>query len=230
MDFSQAYQQIENSVVMVQTGVPAGNLFNTMGVGTGVIVLDGKQVLTCAHCVNSQIGHCTVVQIPGTQNLQLARIKFIDIQLDIALLEVDVFLGPPASIISSNNMRVGMECFVVGHPNSIMQKTFLSGHVATIAPQHLVLDCSVNHGNSGGPLFDINGNVVGIVNAKHGGIDAMLENLLNSNLGASGVFINGVDPNAVFREILIGMKKNLNLGIGYAIKTEEIKNLIQNIY
>ena len=74
------------------------------------------------------------------------------------------------------------------------------------------------------------GNVVGIVNAKHGGIDAMLENLLNSNLGASGVFINGVDPNAVFREILIGMKKNLNLGIGYAIKTEEIKNLIQNIY
>ena len=58
----------------------------------------------------------------------------------------------------------------------------------------------------------------------------MLENLLNSNLGASGVFINGVDPNAVFREILIGMKKNLNLGIGYAIKTEEIKNLIQNIY
>ena len=163
MDFSQAYQQIENSVVMVQTGVPAGNLFNTMGVGTGVIVLDGKQVLTCAHCVNSQIGHCTVVQIPGTQNLQLARIKFIDIQLDIALLEVDVFLGPPASIISSNNMRVGMECFVVGHPNSIMQKTFLSGHVATIAPQHLVLDYSVNHGNSGGPLFDINGNVVGIV-------------------------------------------------------------------
>lgn len=230
MDFSQIYQNVENSVVMVQTGFPNGNTFNTMGVGTGVIVLDGKQVLTCAHCVTNQAGSSTVVQMPGTQTLQLARIKFINIQLDIALLEVDVVLGNPATIIDSSNIRIGMECFVVGHPNSIMQKTFLSGHVATIIPQHLLLDCSVNHGNSGGPLFDVNGNVVGIVNAKHGGIDGMLEYLLNNNLGPSGVYISGVDPNAVFREILIGMKKNLNLGIGYAIKTDEIKKLIPYLY
>lgn len=229
MDFSQIYKSVESSVVKVQTGVIDNNKVILQGVGTGVIVLDGKTVLTCAHCVDNQNGSVTTVAIPGTNAVEIAKIKFIDTDLDIALLVLDTAIARPAKVISSNNMEIGMECFVVGHPNSIPQKTFLSGHVATIMPQHLLLDCSVNHGNSGGPLFDVNGNVVGIVNAKHGGLNQVLEDLLNHKSGAM-VSIGGVDPVKSLKYVVVSMKRNLNLGIGHAIKTDEIKKLIPNLY
>lgn len=229
MDFSQLYQNTEKSVVMVQTGRVDNNVFTAHGIGTGVIVLDGKTILTCAHCVSTQNGVINVVDLPGSNQVLRAKIKFIDNNLDIALLEVDNIIGQSATIVDSKNMMIGMECFVVGHPNSIPQKTLLAGHVATIMTQHLLLDCSVNHGNSGGPLFDVNGNLVGIVNAKHGGLNQVLEDLLNHKSGAM-VSIGGVDPVQSLKNVIVSMKQNLNLGIGYAIKTDEIKKIIPNLY
>lgn len=232
MNFSQTYKTIENSVVMVSFGYLFNNRFNQQSVGTGVVVLDGKHVLTCAHCTSQQPGISNGIVDMQNNHYKVGTIKYINPNLDIALLEFSEIIGSPAKVVDSGNMQIGEECFTVGFPNAILQKTFLSAHIAASSTKQLILDCPVNHGNSGGPLFNVNGAVVGIVNAKHGGISAVLEDLLKHKLKASkgGVFISGVDPLAVFEEILTGMKKNLNLGIGYAVKTSEIKCVIPNIY
>lgn len=233
MNFSELYKKIENSVVLVSFGtLNQSGVMDSKSVGTGVVVLDGKHVLTCAHCTTQESNFYNFIIDTHSSTFKTGSLKFLDKNLDIALIEFQDVIGTPALVVDSNNMQIGNECFVVGYPNSLVQKTFLSAHIATINDKHLLLDCPVNHGNSGGPLFDVNGNVVGIVNAKHGGINSVLENSINNSLAKrnGGVFLSGVDPLMVFKEILENMKKNLNLGIGYAIKSSEIKRIIHQIY
>ncbi|WOQ37361.1 serine protease [Acinetobacter soli] len=232
MDFSKTYQKVRSSVVKVITGNIINDKVEILSVGTGVVVLNGHHVLTCNHCLKRKPGSHVLIEINDNKQFILAKILYSNIELDIALLRTDLRLGEPANLIDSNHIMMGMECFVVGYPNSIMQKTFLAGHIASITENHFLLDCSVNHGNSGGPLFDLEGNLIAIINAKHGGMNDVLKELKDNHLAKNqgGVFISGIDPLAVFNEILESMNRNLNLGIGYAVKTNIIKEKIPDLF
>ncbi|MEB6557586.1 serine protease [Acinetobacter baumannii] len=229
MDFSKAYKNIVDSVIYVSF-VDKKQPSQLLSQASGVVILDGYHVLTCSHCISNNPIHQNGYLNQDNNWFEFAEIVYNNPSIDIAVLKFKNKIANPVKIIDSQSMEIGMECFVVGFPNSLPCKTFLSSHIATEIGLHFLLDCSVNHGNSGGPLFNAQGELIGIVNAKHGGINNILEQLLNFDNQGMSVKLVGVDPIAVFKEIILSMKQNLNLGIGYAVKTSEIKKNIPYIY
>ena len=100
----------------------------------------------------------------------------------------------------------------------------LSTHIASITASHLRIDASVNHGNSGGPLFNVNGEQIGVVNAKHGSLSAFLTQVQAARPGAA-IVVGGINPVEVLQRLIEEMQRNLNLGIGYAIPSARMKGL-----
>jgi S1-C subfamily serine protease len=114
------------------------------------------------------------VEFPDGQN-SIARVIASDVRADVALLQLQ---QPPKNISpvalgDSDKVEVGDQIFVIGAPYGISQ-TLTAGHVsgrrrwdkdgqAQPYIEFLQTDAAVNGGNSGSPMFDMNGQVVGIV-------------------------------------------------------------------
>jgi len=153
-----------------------------------------------------------------------ANVCFTNQEHDIALLEFAQIVGIPVTFSNSNSCAIGNGVFIVGFPMGIMEQVLFSAHIASITPSHLRVDASVNHGNSGGPLFNLAGEQIGVINAKHGSLSDYLTQLMSLRPAAS-MSIAGIDPVQGI-QILIGeMQKNLNLGIGYALPTALLRPL-----
>lgn len=173
--FSEAvYQAIQPSLVLIQTeGSDAGGREKSSGLGSGVVIDDRGDILTSLHVV----ANTTRIQITfadGTQSA--AQIIAQQPKDDIAVLQADQLptLLVPAVLGNPNAMRVGDEAYVVGNPfglYSSMSAGVISGFDRTFSPagtdMHLEgliqFDAAVNPGNSGGPLLNRDGQVIGIV-------------------------------------------------------------------
>lgn len=214
MDFSGAFEKVKDSVVNV---LSCKN--DTISSGTGTIIGNGKLVITCAHCIleNSEI----VVRFSGQPTGIRAKLKNINRNLDIAILEFEHVIGQAVSIEDSNTVKIGNEAFVVGFPNNINKITALSANIAGFEKngeyELIRIDCSINHGNSGGPLFNRNGDLIGVINAKHGSLSDFLIQVQSAGQGGVMMSIGGIDPVKTLQQLIKEMQKNLNLGIGYAI-------------
>lgn len=223
MDFSTAFQNIQGSVVNV-LALDAQN--NAVSSGSGTIIGAGNLVLTCAHCILQNT--TTVAKFSGQNHGQVGNVVFLDQQVDVAIIQFQNTLGPSATLRTSSSVLVGNEVFAVGFPNNISQITALSGNVAGFEPNqnfnYIRIDASVNHGNSGGPLFNSAGEVIGVVNAKHGSLSNFLQKIQNAQPGAS-MSIGGINPVQAIQQLIGEMQKNLNLGIGYAIPIDHIGTL-----
>jgi serine protease Do len=149
---------------------------------------------------------------------------FQDQPNDIALIEFPNPVGTPVPLANSNTCAIGNGAFVVGYPMGVTEQVLFSAHIASITPFHLRIDASVNHGNSGGPLFNAAGEQIGVVNAKHGSLSDFLNQIKNAQPGAA-IVVDGIDPVNVIQVLIQEMQRNLNLGIGYAIPTARIKPL-----
>ncbi len=181
---SLVYQIIQPSLVLIQTEPPAtddgiaGNIqtdFRTLAddeVATGVIINDQGDIMTSLHVV-ANAPDIYVIFADGTQST--AQIISTQPENDIAVLYAD--RAPevlvPATLGNPNAMRIGDEAFVVGHPFSLygsMSAGVISGFDRTFEIPNLGLmegliqvDTAMNPGNSGGPLLNRYGQVVGIV-------------------------------------------------------------------
>jgi S1-C subfamily serine protease len=178
------YQVIQPSLVLIQTTPPdtdggfANNIttnFRTLAddeVATGVIINDQGDILTSLHVV-ATAPDIYVIFADGTQST--AQIINAEPENDIAVLYADrapeFFV--PATLGNPNAMRIGDEAFVVGHPFSLygsMSAGVISGLDRTFEIPDLgqmegliQVDAAMNPGNSGGPLLNRYGQVVGIV-------------------------------------------------------------------
>lgn len=223
MDFSAAFQRIQNSVVNV---LALDGQSNAVSSGSGTIVIDFHHIVTCAHCV---IPNMTMIaRFSGQNQGAICSVVFIDQDSDIAILRAFNPLGAPVQVTCSSGVQIGHEGFVVGFPNNIQQITALSANIAGFendaGVDYLRLDSSVNHGNSGGPLFNAHGHLIGVVNAKHGSLSNFLRSVKQARPGAS-INVGGIDPVKAIQQLIHEMEANLNLGIGYAIPTLHIGNL-----
>ena len=171
IDSAQVYQAILPSLVVVQTdGMGDGDGF---GLGSGVVVNSDAQVLTALHIIEGS----TEIQlgfVDGTRTS--ATVANVDEERDIAVLTPDVLPGLilPATIGNGSAMRVGDEVYAVGNPLGLVG-SFTAGVVSGIDREFsppsrkepirglIQFDAAVNPGNSGGPLLNRNGQVVGIV-------------------------------------------------------------------
>jgi S1-C subfamily serine protease len=170
---AQVYQVIQPSLVLIQTQVPgeSGDLEN--GLGSGVVIDDRGAVLTSLHVV-ANADSIRLTFADGTESE--AQVIAEQPENDIAVLRPRRLpqLLVPATLGNPNAMRVGDEAYVVGNPFGLygsMSVGVISGLERTFqlpdSDQQLEgliqIDAAVNPGNSGGPLLNRSGHVVGIV-------------------------------------------------------------------
>lgn len=221
MDYSRIFKTVSPSIVNVVQLDDDNSFCST---ASGVLIADGSKVLTCFHCVDPNFKNGILID-KSTNLVQLGDIVFADKDNDVAILDLHTVVGAPSTIVSSSSMEIGNEIFTIGFPYSFKsEKTLTTGNIAAFENELIKIDTSVNNGNSGGPLFNINGEVIGIVNAKLGSLSKFLEDIEKANPQAF-MQISGIDPVKTIQQMLREMKKNLNLGIGYAIPSDKLANI-----
>jgi serine protease Do len=141
--------------------------FRSQGVGSGFVIDAQGHVLTNAHVV-AGADHVTV-RLPGNKREHNARVIGSDPQTDVALLKVDATGLPVATVGDSSRLKAGEWVAAIGSPFGFAN-TVTAGIVSaterTLPDETYVpfiqTDVAVNPGNSGGPLLNTRGEVVGI--------------------------------------------------------------------
>ncbi len=170
---ARVYQAIRPSLILIQTKSSTEDGKEEDGLGSGVIVDDAGDILTALHVVDGA-SDIQVYFADGTQSS--AQVSNKQPQNDIAVLRAD---QPPAQIIPAvlgnpNAMHVGDEAYVVGNPFGLyasMSAGVISGFDRSFQPVNtqqeikglIQIDAAVNPGNSGGPLLNRDGQVIGII-------------------------------------------------------------------
>lgn len=231
MDFSKSFKQVKESVLHILAMRDSRQIVSSC---SGALVLDGSTAITCAHCIFDDIK--TFARLPGQDTLIEGELYKIDTNKDIAIIKFPNQIGLGLKMKNSDTVEIGQEAFIAGFPLNITSITTLLAHIAGFEQYRgfdlIRIDASINHGLSGGPLFNIYGELIGIVNAKHGSLSDFLNRIEDAQPGAR-ISIGGIDPVKAIQQLIREMKINLNLGIGYAIPINavgsvdsEIKNTI----
>jgi S1-C subfamily serine protease len=167
------YQVIRPSLVLIQAESPGGDGSPESSIGSGVIINDQGDILTAFHVVEgSQKIELTFAD--GSQSS--GQVTASEPENDIAVLNADT---PPQQIVPATlgnpgAMNIGDEAFAVGNPfglYSSMSAGVISGfgrsfqtEGSEVKLENLIqIDAAVNPGNSGGPLLNRYGEVIGIV-------------------------------------------------------------------
>ena len=173
---SEIVKKTADSVVEISTeSVVTGSFaqqYVQQGAGSGVIISQDGYILTNNHVING--ANSVKVRLrDGTE--YDATIIGSDSDNDIALLKVNATGLSPATFGDSNSLAVGDYVVAIGNPLGELGGTVTYGIISALARKVTIEDtqmtllqtnAQVNPGNSGGGLFNANGELVGIVNAK----------------------------------------------------------------
>ena len=188
-------QQIDSSKELTAAEVYAANVNSTVGIvtsavttnfwgqqtqsaaaGSGFIFTDDGYIITNYHVIEGA-NTVTVSTYDGTQ--YDAKIIGYDESNDVAVLKVEAEGLTPVVIGSSSKLNVGDNVVAIGNPLGELTFSLTAGAVSALnrdvtmssgSTQELIqTDCAINSGNSGGALFNMYGEVVGITNAKYSG-------------------------------------------------------------
>ncbi len=172
---SQVYEAIRNSVVRVNSTVRIAGGKTDTAIGSGVVFDDTGKILTSLHVVKDAI-RVRVTFADGSESD--ARVIVQQPENDLAVLQPNMIPDDvvPATLASAGGLRVGDEVVAVGNPFGIngsltagvvsgLGRNFKSPKTGQVLTNLIQFDAAVNPGNSGGPLLDRDGDVVGIVTA-----------------------------------------------------------------
>lgn len=165
------------SVVEVKTSyVQKGSFFGdyvTSGAGSGVVISKDGYIVTNNHVID-KAEEITVTLKSGKE--YKAKLVGTDDKTDIAVLKIEATDLTPATFGDSGAVAVGEQIVVIGNPlgslggsvtTGIISATDREIEVENMTMTLLQVDAAVNPGNSGGALFNLNGELVGVVNAKY---------------------------------------------------------------
>ncbi len=151
------------------------------GAGSGVIISSDGYILTCAHVVD---GASTITVTIGDKDYT-ATLVGEDTTSDIAVIKIDADGLTPATVGNSDSLKVGQSVMAVGNPlgelggtvtggmiSALNRSVTIQGTNSTNTMSLIQMDASVSPGNSGGGLFNMNGELIGLVNAKSSSSDA----------------------------------------------------------
>jgi len=179
------------------------------GVGTGIIMREDGYIVTNAHVIYDSeygCGEATAVEIrmSDEETTYDAKVVAYDIETDLAVLKVDQTGLTAAEFGDSDQCQVGDAVVAIGNPLGLeLQNTVTCGIISalnrkvTINDKTMTLiqtDTAINNGNSGGPLINSSGQVIGINSAK-----------MSSSVSSSGATIEGIGfaiPMTEAREIV----------------------------
>ena len=175
----EVYAQYVDSTVGITISGTTQNFFGQptqfAASGSGFIITSDGYIVTNHHVIEGA-DSVTVTLHDGTQ--YSASIVGSDASNDVALLKVDATDLQPVSIGDSDEVVVGEQVIVVGNPLGELTFSMTAGYISATnrsintdgTPINMLqTDAAINSGNSGGPVFDMNGNVIGIASAKYSG-------------------------------------------------------------
>ncbi len=170
----QVYAKNVDAVVAINTQIQSGGQYGE-GAGSGFIISADGYVVTNYHVIN---GATKITVLPHNGKEMTAKVIGTDASNDIALLKVEGTDLPYVTLGSSDALSVGDQVAAIGNALGELNATLTVGYISAkdrivntdgTVINMLQTDAAINSGNSGGPLFDMNGNVVGITTAKYSG-------------------------------------------------------------
>ena len=188
MTTAQVSEMVSPSVVVITTEQVVYSQWSwygqnqvESGAGSGVVISSDGYILTCAHVVS---GASNITVTIGDTDYP-ATVVGEDDTSDVAVLKIDATDLTPATVGNSDSLAVGESVLAVGNPLGELGGTVTSGIVSALnrsvsiqssssvnTMSLIQMDASVSPGNSGGGLFNMNGELIGIVNAKSSSSDA----------------------------------------------------------
>lgn len=171
LSYNEIFQKCSPSVVGIKSF--DGKSSDSYSWGSGIVVSSDGYILTNTHVIDE--GERATVQLyDGTTCA--AKLVAADSQSDVAILKIEKTGLTPAVFASSKNIRTGDAVCAIGNPLSPdYSLTMTSGIISATSREIsyngavmklLQTDTSINEGNSGGPLFNDRGQVIGITNMK----------------------------------------------------------------
>ncbi len=177
-DLSNVFKRVDSAVVVIQTkesvtldSQDGVKKINTGGLGSGIIIDKSGLIMTAAHVVENA-DKVNIHLVDG--RVFSATILSSSTMADVALIQIN---APPADLSfvkpwDSDKVKTGEQVFVIGSPYGLdhtLTVGYLSGRRITDGEESLMdleflqTDAAVNQGNSGGPLFNKDGRLIGIV-------------------------------------------------------------------
>ena len=191
MTAADVYEANVNSTVGVTTSVNTTNFWGyqtqAAAAGSGFIISSDGYILTNHHVIEDANSITVAMYNGDTYDAELVG---YDESNDIAVLKIDAKDLTPVILGDSDKLRVGDSVVAIGNPLGELTFSLTAGCVSALdrritmsnglSMELIQTDCAINSGNSGGALFNLHGEVIGITNAKYsgaGGTTASIDNI-----------------------------------------------------
>ena len=178
MSPAEVYASTVNSVVSINCSSTSTNIFGqsteSASSGSGFIITSDGYIVTNHHVISGASKISVTLHNGDTYD---ATVIGSDSDYDVAVLKVDAKDLTPVTLGDSTNVNVGDTVLAVGNPLGELTFSLTSGMVSALNREVtfsnglrmslIQTDAAINSGNSGGALFNMYGEVVGIVSAKY---------------------------------------------------------------
>ncbi len=235
-DLADVVSEVDPSVVVLHTlerdpGARPGQA-SMSGLGSGVLIDDEGHVITAAHVVQTA-DFVEAEFSDGTR--KPGQVIASSPAADVALLRLDGVPDGvrPARLGDSDAVRVGQAVFVIGAPYGLGH-TLTVGHISSrrppgsaeegsVAAELFQTDAAINQGNSGGPMFNMDGEVIGVVSfilSQSGGFEglgfAVTSNAMREELFERGRLWTGLSGTMLSQRVAAAL--NVPQATGYLVQ------------
>ncbi|MBQ9460111.1 MAG: trypsin-like peptidase domain-containing protein [Oscillospiraceae bacterium] len=172
LSIQDVYARVNPCTVTIATELPSGGAI----IGTGVIFTSDGYILTNAHVITG--GQRCFVVLDNGRSFTDVKLVGLDEEKDLAVLKVNAQMLPTAEFGDSDALSVGDTVYAIGNPLGVELRGTLTDGIVSAINRDVSVDgvrmtliqtnAALNNGNSGGPLINVYGQVVGINTMKMG--------------------------------------------------------------
>ena len=179
---AEIYDLACREVVSIQTDIvnfdSRGNAIPSVVSGSGFAVSEDGYIFTNYHVVEEAVkGGFGVTVTTYSGETYIGSVIAVDESIDAAMVKIDSEVLSPVRLGDSSAILVGDDIYAVGNPYGVLEFTMTSGRISALdriiatdenadATGMFQIDAAVYSGNSGGPVYDKEGNVIGVVTAN----------------------------------------------------------------
>lgn len=185
-EISEVLEEVSMSVVGISkivsndTGIFSLNSEKTLSLGSGIILSDNGFILTNEHVSGGRYSKC-YVNVSETGEEYPGTVVWADSDIDLSIIKIERLGLTPARLGNSDKIKIGNPVYAIGNPIGLeFERTVTSGIVSAVdrtikltedenysyMEDLIQTDAGINHGNSGGPLINKQGEVIGINSVK----------------------------------------------------------------
>ena len=169
-----------SKIITNDTGIFSFNSEKTLHLGSGIVVSSEGYILTNQHVSGNKYSKC-YVNIEGDEKEYQGTVVWADSDLDLAIIKIEKVGLSECTLGDSDKIKIGNPVYAIGNPIGLeFERTVTSGIISAVnrtiklneneeysyMEDLIQTDASINSGNSGGPLINKKGEVIGINTVK----------------------------------------------------------------